>query len=344
MATCSDAGVILRGEVSSDDDDAGPAKEKAIATACEDGRWPQAVIDCVAATPDPQQCLDELDDERRAAYEQRMRSWSDEFGEGDGDFASAALLPIECDDLIGDGAAYYPPSKQGAWVQTRRHEVLHESCDHDWTEPLKECLEAAAGDAKQLDACMKQHLPPDELAALVKALAELDRLDDRIEAAKKKPATITCAKVVAAHYGDAAWKQKLDGFKPAERKKMIAASRALMTKACTADKWDATLRACVVAGGEDTCFEGTSRRRWGLPATGAVTSVGIRECDDYSAEVTKLTSCQNLPAAARDSIQRSQHQMLAEIARVPAAERARMASSCQAAMDAIAMSLSNAGC
>jgi hypothetical protein len=339
--------VILRGDLVVEEAEAGPAKEKAIAKACEDDAWPRSVIDCVASTAHPEVCLDRLDAKRRLSYDQRMQAWSDEYGAGDGALVGVAGAmpppPIPCEDVIGDGDNYRPPAKLGAWAKKQRRDVLVHECEHGWSESLKACLETA-GDPPKVDRCLAAELTTDEIDELGSELSEIDRLAARIDVAKKKPAAITCKKVVDAHYRDAAWKQKLDGFKPDERKRMIAASRTLMTKACTADAWDDTKRACLVVGGEDACFEGTAKRRWGYPATGSVTSVGIAECDAYSAEVTKLTTCTNLPQSSRDSIVRSQQQMLAEVARVPATERARMGSSCAAAMEAIAMSLDNAGC
>lgn len=338
--------MILRGDLVVDEGEAGPAKEKAIAKACEDDAWPRAVIDCIASTPHPEVCLDRLDARRRLSYDQRMQAWSDDYGAGDGAFGVAGAMPpppIHCEDVIGDGDNYRPPATLRPWARKQRRDLLVEECEHGWSEPLKSCLEIAE-DAAKVDSCLALELSVTEIDELASELTEIDRLAQRIDAAKKKPATITCKKVVEAHYGDAAWKQKLDGFGPDERKRMIKASRELMTKACTADKWDESQRACLVVGGADMCFAGSGKRRWGYPATGTVTSLGIAECDAYSAEVTKLTSCSNMDAKARNSIVRSQHQMLAEIARVPAAERARMGSSCKAAMETIETILTAAGC
>lgn len=346
-ASCTDAGVILRGEILVDEGEAGPAKEKAIAKACVDDAWPRTVIDCIASTPQPEVCLDKLDARRRLAYDQRMQVWSDEYGANDGVLGGAVGAvpppPIPCEDAIGDGDNYRPPAKLRPWAQKQRRDVLVHECEHGWSESLKSCLETA-DDPARVDRCLAGGLSIDEIDELGNELAEIDQLAERIDAAKKRPATITCKKVVEAHYGAVAWKQKLDGFGPDERKQMIAASRSLMTKACAADKWDDTQRACLVVGGAETCFAGIAKRRWGYPATGTVTSLGIAECDAYSAEVTKLTSCSKMDAKARDSVVRSQQQMLAEIARVPAAERARKGSSCKAAMESIETILTAAGC
>jgi hypothetical protein len=348
-ATCSDVGVILRGEVSSDDEAAGRARELTIEKSCRDDKWPQSTIDCVASTPHPQDCVSKLDDKRVAAHEERLRKWAEQFG-GD-DTAAGAHMQLQtasCDDLLAE-VSKFPPALDGKaverdWQVKARRDFLVEECEHTWSERMKDCIEGAAGGSAEIEGCFVAELSPDERDEATKALTELDALAAKIAAAKKKPASIACKQVVAKHYADALWKQKLDGYKAADRKKMIAASRTVMTNACTADAWSETMRACIVLRGGDVCFDAKNKRKWGYPATGAVTSVGIAECDEYAAAVAKLTACNMLPQAARDSIVRSQQQMLAEIARVPADERAKMGSSCKAGMEAIAMSLSSAGC
>ncbi|HEY5951679.1 MAG TPA: hypothetical protein VIV40_39565 [Kofleriaceae bacterium] len=346
-ASCGDAGVILRGQVSSGDE-AGRAREQLIEQACREGKWSKAVIDCVAGTPHPQDCLDKLSEQQTAAYAERLQAWDEKYGDQADASYNMQLKAVDCATLLADVAPFPPiidsKAAEREWQTTARAGLLGEACDHDWSETLKECLEDAAGQSAQIGACLVRELGPDEADALTKQLDDVAARAAKIAAAKKKPTTITCSKTVAAHYADATWKQKLDGYKPAERKKMIAASRDLMAKACTTDSWSDTIRACVVSGGSDDCFAGTDKRRWGYPATGAVTSVGIAECDDYSAEVLKFAACTSVPQSARDSIVHSQQQMLAEIARVPAADRAKMASSCKAGMEAIATSLNSAGC
>jgi hypothetical protein len=348
QATCSDAGVILRGDISTDDDSAGRAREQAIEKACRDDKWPQSTIDCVASTPQPQDCLAKLDPKQVTAYEDRLAQWSDEHGSDDDSGPHMQLQAVSCPDLLQD-VSHYPPllddkAAERTWQWKARASFLLEECDHAWSETLKECIDAAGNRTAEIDACFARELPPDEQDEQTSKLKQIGELAAKIAAAKKKPATITCAKVVTTQYADARWKQKLDGYTAAQRKKMIAASRERMTKSCAADKWDDTMRACVVVRGGDDCFADKDKRKWGYPATGAVTSVGIAECDEYAAAVAKLTACNMLPQLSRDAIVRSQEQMLAEIARLPAAERAKMGSSCKAGMDAIAMSLTNAGC
>lgn len=351
LATCKDAGIILRGPISSGSEEAGRAREQTIEKACRDDKWPQAMIDCVASTAHPDDCLAKLADPQRTAYGERLETWNDEYGGGedaaDGNY-HMTLPVVDCANLMLDTSHYAPvlddTAPERAWQLEARTGFLLEACDHDWPDSLKQCIETAGHESAELARCLAHELSADEQQALDKQLADVSALAAKLAAAKKKPASITCTKAVAAHYADAQWKQKLDGYKPDERKKMIATSRKLMTTTCTADKWDDTMRACIVLRGGDVCFDGRNKRKWGYPATGAVTAVGVAECDEYAAAVAKLTACNMLPQAARDSIVRSQQQMLAEIARVPAGERAKMGESCKAGMDAIAMSLSGAGC
>jgi hypothetical protein len=350
VATCTDVGVILRGEVESDDEDAGPAREKVVATACEQDRWSQPIIDCVASTATPTTCLDKLDDKQRASLDDALEQWHDTFvAHADADADAAPTLT--CDDALADVTAIAPPIGPDAperdWHIKQRKAFLHDECEHGWDDVLLACLVVSAriGDTAAASACLANGIDASERDEISKQLTELDRLAAKIAAAKKKPATITCAKVVAVHYGDAAWKQKLDGYKPAERKKMIAASRDRMTKACTADAWDDTLRACIVLRGGETCFASTGMRlRWGYPAAGVVTVTGIPDCDAYAKAIQSLTACSKVPQTSRDHMVRSLEQLLAQIAAAPADKRPAMGSSCKAALDAVEQLVTSVGC
>lgn len=347
VATCNDVGVILRGEVDSGDADAGRDKERTIERSCTEDKWPQSIIDCIASTPKPRECVDKLDETKLAAFEKRLDAWIAEHGDSQ-DYVAAAPSIVACADVTVDVREYAPPigatADERTWHLDARREFLAEECEHGWSEPLKECLLIAGPNRTSIAECLADDLDAGERDEISKHLTELDRIATKLAATKQKPASFSCAKVVAHHYADALWKQKLDGFKPAERTRMIKDSRTLMTKACTAEKWDATKRACVVAGGEQSCFNAFDRARWGLPAIGTVTSVGIPECDDYSATVMKFTKCDKLSPQARESILRSQQQLLAQIARLPASERAKMGESCKAGMDAVTSTLTSSGC
>ncbi len=349
--TCNDAGIVLRGELSSGDDVAGKAREQAIEAACREDKWAQAILDCVASTPRADECLDDLTDAQRTSYDQRLADWDVEYGSG-----MAGGIPgmagLDCATVLVD-VSHFPPlidatSPERDWHIKARTAVLDEHCDHDWQDAMRNCVVNSADETAALSSCIAQELAPDEAKALTDELDRLASLATKIADVKKKPKSITCKAVVQAHYADARWKDKLDGFKAAERKRMIADSRDAMTKACTADAWDETMRACIVVdggqgGARQECFV-REKLRWGYPATGTVTKVGIAECDDYAAAVAKLTSCNLLSQASRDQIARSQQQMLVEIARMPSAQRAKMATSCKAAMDAIASTSTASGC
>src|SRR5207302_1043466 len=82
--TCADAGVILRGSVDADDANAGPAREAAIAHACESDRWDVAVVACVTTRPSPASCLDKLTPQQHESYDTQLASWSHQYG-GAGD-------------------------------------------------------------------------------------------------------------------------------------------------------------------------------------------------------------------------------------------------------------------
>ena len=78
--TCSDVGVILRGAINGESTEAGPAREAAIAQACETDHWPGDVIQCVTANRKPASCLDKLATPQRVAYEDKLAAWSEKFG------------------------------------------------------------------------------------------------------------------------------------------------------------------------------------------------------------------------------------------------------------------------
>ena len=364
-ATCSDVGVLLRGGVGGDPDVSGPRKEALIAKGCVDDRWSQAVIDCVASTPSAraEACLDQLDVKQRTAWDARMQHFREQHGDPDLPFASegehdhdhdlvAASAPdphVECTHAAADPSSFPPAlgdkSDEREWTENVRRGWLLEECDHGWSETLKRCLRGSAGNAGKTEACVAAHLPAGERAELTKKLTELDRLASKIAAAKQKPATIGCKQVVARHYGDARWKAKLDGYKPAERKKMIAASRAKMLADCKDQGWADTLRACIVAGGDEPCFASYGMRlRWGFPAAGVVTTIGVAECDAYRAAVMKIATCDKLPQQSRDALVRSFDEMQAQMASLPAADRAKSATSCAAGIDAIAQIAKSVGC
>jgi len=351
VASCADAGVILRGPVSSGDEQAGHAREQAIEKSCRDDKWSQAVIDCIAGTTKPQDCLEQLGEDARGKYDERLQAWDESYGGdaygADGTYHMQPAV-VDCSDILDDVSNYAPvldgKAAERAWQVKVRKAWLGEVCEHDWPDELKSCINGAMNERVAIEACIEEHQGADKRDELTRQLADFGELAKKMDAAKKKPTSIGCKQVVAAHYADAKWKGKLDGYKAAERKKMIAESRTVMTKACTADSWDDTIRACLVSGGSDACFDDANKRKWGYPATGAVTSVGVTECDAYSTKVLTFASCTKVAQLTRDSIVRSQQQMLAEIARMPQAERAKTGTSCQAAMEAIELSLTNAGC
>ena len=342
-ATCSDAGVILRGNVDAATDDVAKAKEQAIASACSEDAWSQAVIDCVASTPHPQDCIDKLSEPQLTAFQRRLDVWRDEHMPASSDPAAM----ISCTEVASAAGYFKPrladPLGDDVWQLTARAHYIAEECEHGWTESFKRCLLDAGSNPDDLEDCRDDAMSADERDAFITALRDIEMLATQIAKAKQKPTTFTCAKVVAHHYADALWKQKVDGYKPSERNRLIADSRTMMAKACAAEQWSDTKRACIVVGGGQPCFDG-DKLTWGFPATGTVKAVGITECDEYSAQVLKFVACDKLPQDARDSIVKSQQQMLVEIARLPVAERAKMGTSCAAAKEAIVSSLTNAGC
>jgi hypothetical protein len=180
---------------------------------------------------------------------------------------------------------------------------------------------------------------------LADTLVAIDDLAERITAARRDPRALSCTRVVATHYADARWRGKLDGFSSADRQAMIARSRDRMTQACTSEAWTELQRACVIASGGVRCFELSGKTlSWGYPAAGAVTSLGIADCDAYRAALVAITACSKLPESSRVALRRSFDEMQAHIASLPTAERIKLASGCRAGTDAIQQVAATTGC
>jgi hypothetical protein len=226
------------------------------------------------------------------------------------------LCKLRDDDRIVLASPLPSDAAERVWTTDARRRTLHEACEDLWTS--------------------------DQLAD---RLAEIDAIAARLATARKQPTKIGCKQVVSTHYADARWKGKLDGFAASAREKMITASRQRMNEACERQAWSDIVRACIVARGGMTCFEASGMGlAWGYPAAGTVTSLGIADCDAYAAAIASITTCNKVPDASRQSLRRSFDEMQAHLASLPAAERARLASSCRAGIDAIRQVASSAGC
>src|SRR5207302_1607859 len=112
-STCTDVGVILRGPVEGGDD-AGRAREAAIANACEIDKWPAVVVDCVTSNRKPDSCLAQLGHKQRAAYDDKLAAWTSQYGGSDygGEDADAspddAIPEVSCADVTSVREANAP--------------------------------------------------------------------------------------------------------------------------------------------------------------------------------------------------------------------------------------------
>jgi hypothetical protein len=351
--TCQDVGVVLRGHVEPDagsDANIGRIREAAISNACEIDRWTPDVLGCIASSTQPDTCLEKLTAVQRKSYEAKVAAWDAQYGGGaygglayaeDNDRGADLVAEpyIECHDAIGD-VTNYPPAValkdiDRDWDIALRRTVLQHSCDFDnWDTGAKKCFQAAM-DPTAANACMTDKLDAPIRAALTAKLAETETLATKGAAARKKGSSIDCKKLVAAHYSDAAWNKKLENIKGKDRVRIIKESRALMTKACTTDNWPDTLRACVIVGGDDTCFAAASLESlWGFPASGVVISSGIAECDQYMAEMLKLSECKSMAQEARNAL-RQAHEVGAQWANLPAETRATLGEACKSGLEAM---------
>ena len=326
--------------------DAVRERSAAIAGTCKTDKWSQAVLTCIGSSRAPRSVVDELTEAQSSSLDTVLGGFpdgDDEHAHSDGD-----VPHVDC-EVLPVWVGRYPPVRgpkdpEAEWDAKVRADAILEACEHDgWDHKVRTCLASAgADDSKAIATCLEA-LDASDRDELTKKLTEIDALAGAIAKAKTKPATIGCKKVVAAHYGDAKWKTKLDGFAPADRKRMIAESRAKMQTACTS--WDDTLRACIVAGGNETCFQSYAMGlAWGYPAAGVKVALGLPECDDYAATIAKVVACDKLPQASRDALQQSSEELFSQVIARPQKERASFASTCKAGADAIAQALTAAGC
>jgi hypothetical protein len=357
--TCGDAGVLLRGLVD-DQRRAGPAKEAAIASTCKAEQWAAEILGCVGEKPQARPCLDKLTAAQRTAYDQALAAWNDAYpdemleeSDEDDDDDDGMDTYIDCSDAIQDVTGFSPAvtltGDSRDYLLALRKDALMDLCE-DWEYDQRACFRdlaegGVAANAIAVDACRAQ-LDPAHAKAVTDKLAELDKLGAKVAALKKNPASHDCKKVVATHYADAAWKGKMDAVKGRDRAKAIAESRTRMTKACTDVKWSPNMRACIVAGGADTCFTAgsSSSSSWSFPAVGVFVKSGIPECDAYAATIKALDACTAMPQSQRDAIKRSWGYLSATWASVPPERKASTATSCKQVDDSIRRAVTSAGC
>jgi hypothetical protein len=344
--TCHDASVILRGPVSNDDVKAGPARENAILRACEGDHWSAAVLACIGSARSAATCTDKLTTQQRENLEGKLGTWDAQYGgaayggeEGGVIGGAPDEKYTDCAQLIDDVSRYAPPFDDKVperdWQVAARKKLVEATCNREgWTEPTKECV-LATTDPVVTESCLK---PETSAKKLAQELTELDATASRIAAAKKKPRTIACDKVVAAHYGDAHWKDRLKDAKATDRKKLIAASRAAMQKACTDDQWSETMRACVVVSDGQRCYESAnvSALRWGYPALIAVKEPGMPdECATYKAVIERVSTCEALPVSSREAMKQAFAQTATAWTSLSPDDAKALGPACQAGADSL---------
>lgn len=339
VASCEDAGPILRGPVG-DEDGTGKTKEALITRLCVEQKWPRSVIECVAKSSKPDACLEELDPDLHGAYADAIEAWRDEHddhGDDEEHVDADAERYVSCEDAINGVPAWstaVTAGEEGEAARRMRVDALTLRCDEDgWSSQVKACLQNEGA----IGSCLALSPRTVDTKAIDATLAEVDRVIAGIATTKaKKPATYACKAVVATHYGDDAWKGKLPELKGAERTRVIKASRTKMLDACTNNQWTATARACVVAKGGDRCFLLTpGTPRWGFPAPGVLAPLGVASCDAYAAAIIKLSTCDKLPKETRDALVQSLQQTQEAWQAVPPEGRGALEEACKSAKEAV---------
>ena len=347
--TCADAGGLLARKFASYDDAMVDKHEAEITKACTDGKWPQAVLDCLGDAPIDGQsaCFDKLSHEQQVALvgsvtQARPPEPPPPPPSGDDD---DKFTP--CAAAVGDAASFGAPlpytGDDAVFALQLRKLALVGACGDDgWTEHAKECF-AAAKDAGAIATCTHK-LADHAQTGVTTAVTGAADLATKTFDARKTAAGITCAKVVTKHYADATWKDKLTKIKPADKKAAIAASRTRMTKACGAEKWSPTLRACTLSGGEfPACAATPDVNPWGFPAFGVVAPTGIPACDKYLGTMVKLAEC---PKAKdmREALLSSVSSATSTLSELPAESREVVADACKQGMELATEQASELGC
>jgi hypothetical protein len=266
-----------------------------------------------------------------------MHEWADRYGvAANPDAAAPPAPPVACADALHAPDLIDPAlddsHPEHAWAAAQRLRVLMASCERDaWTEDLKACLrDATTTTATQ--ACALD-------AGVHKRLLEIRDLAKTIAILRKKPKQLDCKHVVAHHYADARWAGKLSDQPPAQRKKTIGESRAMMLHDCTGRPWDEAIRACVIADGGDTCFG--AGLHWGYPATVGASGTTLPDCDGYAAAVMKLVLCAKMSAPALDALRQAYDSSAASWITLSVDAQA---STCNAGAEAVEQAAKASGC
>lgn len=297
--SCQDASVILRGQVTVEDPKAGPARESAIQRSCTDDKWSTAILTCVGSDRKPLGCLGKLTEQQTDNLQAKLDLWTSQYDTDSGfsSDASGEHAFVDCSQLVDDVTHYAPPlDVERDWQVAARKPLIENTCNVEgWSEETKSCLLVATDLAGSTMCLQSEGSAP----KLTQALVDIDAVAGKIAAAKQKPASIACAKVVATHYADPRWKDRLKTAK--DRKQQIAASRAEMQKVCTAEAWSETQRACIVVNDEPRCYE--NAQRWSYPALVGVKRAGVPDdCTTYQAAMDRVITCDSLPQASRDAM------------------------------------------
>lgn len=322
--TCADVGVILRGEVTVDDEAAGPAREQAIQGACEGDHWAADVIRCVAGTTHAEDCLGRLSEPQQTSYAARLKAWSDRYA------ATVEATPVDpgltCEEGLHNSDAIKPAlddsSPERTWQSELRHRELVAMCERTgWNPVTRSCL-AIATTPDAADPCLRSELDPAALDAMYKRYDEVAAIAKAIATVRKSSAKVDCKHMVDAYYADAKWHGK---GAPDERKQ----SRNQMLLACKNEAWDEFRRACMITDPRFCTFD----LRWGYPAISSA-------CNEYVIAIDRVGACTALPPQTREGLKQA-----FEAARLGWSNQASsLEAACRAGADAVIAVLQSASC
>jgi hypothetical protein len=310
--------------------------------------WPAPVASCLVGATDEQQdkCMQDLDPALQEAFMKDLVATmkrTPDCGEAIATPPAAAwrVAPASITDE-GDLLVV------GAAIRTTQLPL----CEAGWSDDIRDCIASSPVPHRCLEPAA------DLVAASDAALAPVIALYARAAAFKPTDKKIACAKVAAAHYGDKQWKGKLADRTAADRKKLIKASAAALTTACTDDKWTPFVRGCVVAARTEAergwCLDASLGGRWAYPAgvvephrggLGVTGTTGVPACDQYIDIVTRYAACDKLPPEAQRATMEAVQAMRAGwTPAMPDEAKQAAADGCAQAIEAIRQSGAAMGC
>lgn len=299
-------------------------------------RWPVETQRCIATKPVEEQdpCFEALTPDLQEVFVAQMQTAVEELRPASCVNAAAQLDKWATLPMAATGLTQPDVDFIGGGLRV----VLTNDCGATpWPEAVMKCAATSPTPSACLDAIgatkrqeVEAKLAP--RAALFVAAAE--HIDD---------ASVDCAHVATAYYGDARWKGKAAKLKGAARKKAMADARTKLETLCKDRSWTAFERSCIVVAKTD------AERSWCLtsaqwaypPGPDNPTTAGIATCDEYKGVLVAAKTCDKLPADTQAYLGQAADAASLPFIGVPAADQSE---ACKYAGAEMRASLRQLGC